>query len=406
MKNNLDLLKNLMKELDNSFYIYDEAVIKRQVETLYEKLPQFEFFYSVKANPLKPILEFLVSKDIGSDAASAEEVLLSEEIGLSKDRIIYSTPGKQKKDIEKTMDKAMIVADSYHELELLNEVAKEQDKFIKVGLRINMNFNGKSSSKFGVDEDSLIDHKNFIDNLKNIKISGIHVHLRSQILDYKRLSDYYETVFKLAVFCKEKLDFNMDFIDFGGGIGIVYSEKEENPLDFDKLSVECTKLVEKYNKDLKARLIIESGRFIICEAGDFVTKIVDIKESMGTKYLVAEKGLNGFLRPSLKEFLLNYIDRDAEIASFEPLFTRKDAFEFLIPEGDSKNLEEVVLAGSLCTSTDVLAKNINLPKVNIGDLVIVTKAGSYAYSLSPTRFANHKAPNQVYLKENGSVIVL
>lgn len=405
MQNNLDLLKGLMKEHDNSFYIYNEKVIKRQVETLYEKLPQFEFFYSVKANPLKPILEFLASKNIGSDAASAEEVLLSVEMGLSKDRIIYSTPGKQKKDIEQTIDKAIIVADSYHELEIINEVAKEQNKNLEVGLRINMNFNGKSSSKFGVDEDSLIENKDFINSLENIKVSGIHVHLRSQILDYKRLSDYYETVFKLAVFCKDELDFNMDFIDFGGGIGIVYSKTEENPLDFDKLSVECSRIVEKYNKDLNARLIIESGRFIICEAGEFVTKIVDIKESMGVKYLVAEKGLNGFLRPSLAEFLMNYLDSDVEIPSFEPLFTRRDAFEFLIPEGDNKNLEEVVLAGSLCTSTDVLAKNINLPKANIGDLVIVTNAGSYAYSLSPTRFANHKAPLQIYLKEDGSTII-
>ena len=411
MKNNLDVIKKLMTQYDESFYIYDESVISRQVKTLSENFPQFEFLYSVKTNPFAPIVNFVASKGFGADAASVEEVIIGQKAGIPYEKILYSTPGKTRKDIEKTINKAIIIADSYNELLLINDVAKQKNIYIKVGLRINADFSmddgdGKgASSKFGVDENTLFNQKDFFDSLSNIKIVGIHVHLRSQVLEHRKLYKYYEKIFDLAVYCKEKLEWDIEFINFGGGLGIVYSLVNDAPLDIDKLSHECKELIQRFKDKINARLIVETGRFVICEAGLYVTRIADIKESMGTKYLIVEKGLNGFLRPSIVKLLMDYIPESNKIKASEPLFTTKDAFEFFIPEGDESSLEKVSIVGSLCTSTDIMVKDSMLPKAHIGDLVIVSKAGSYSYSLSPILFASHSLPLQFYMNQNYEILI-
>ena len=407
MKKDFKIIKDLMTQYDGSFYIYDEFVISNQIKTLTKYFPQFEFLYSVKTNPFAPIINFVASKGFGSDAASAEEVIMSHKAGLPYEKILYSTPGKTCRDIEKTIDKAIIVADSYNELLLINDVAKQRNIHIKTGLRINIDYSmegGKgSSSKFGVDENTLVKQMDFLNSLSNIKIVGIHVHLCSQVLDHSILYRYYEKIFELALFCIETLGMKIEFINLGGGLGIVYSLAKDAPLDIGKLSTECEGLIQRFRDKIKARLIIETGRFVICEAGQYVTRIVDIKESMGTKYLIVEKGLNGFLRPSISELLMAYAPTDSNLRTSEPLFTAKDAFEFKIPEGEETFLEKVSIVGSLCTATDIMAKDVILPKARIGDIVIVSKAGSYSYSLSPLLFASHPLPFQFYLKTNGEV---
>ncbi|MDR7869215.1 MAG: diaminopimelate decarboxylase [Tissierellaceae bacterium] len=406
MKSNL--IKDLMDKYNNSFYIYDEIIISRQINSLIKNFPQFEFLYSIKTNPFTPIVRFAASKGFGADAASALEVKISNKAGIPYEKILYSTPGKTRKDIEDTIDKAIIIADSYNELYLINEVAKEKGIDVKVGLRINPNFSMDGdkgiSSKFGVDQDTLLNQQNFTNNLSNIEIVGIHVHLQSQILDYKKLYRYYENVFKLAEYCKDELKWDIEFINLGGGLGIQYSIKNDIPLDVSKLGNECSDLIQSYKDKLNVRLIIETGRYVVCEAGQYVTRIADIKESMDVKYLIVEKGLNGFLRPSIAELLDSYMPDEDILKASEPLFTSKDAFEFSILDVDKSSFEKVVIAGSLCTATDIMAKDILLPKAKIGDLIVVSKAGSYSYSLSPLFFASHSLPLQFYLDKNGNIL--
>jgi diaminopimelate decarboxylase len=408
MENNLSVIKNLMAQYDRSFYIYDEKIISRKIKTLLDHFSQFEFLYSIKTNPFSPIVNFAASKGFGADAASAEEVMIAQRSGMPYEKIFYSTPGKTRKDIEQTIEKAVIIADSYNELVRINDIAKQKSIHIKVGLRVNIDFSmdgGKgSSSKFGVDENSLNNRKNFFNSLSNVTIVGIHVHLRCQILDHSKLYRYYEKVFNLALFCKETLGWEMAFLNLGGGLGIVYSPANDTPLDIEKLSSECYGLFQEFKDKLNARLIIETGRFITCEAGRYVTRIIDIKESMGTKYLIVEKGMNGFLRPSVAELLMAYTPEGSSLEASEPLFTTKDAFEFTIPDGEQSALEKVSIVGCLCTATDIMVKDAMLPKANIGDIVIVSNTGSYSYSLSPLLFSSHPLPFQFYLKTDGEII--
>ena len=197
----------------------------------------------------------------------------------------------------------------------------------------------------------------------------------------------------------------MEFINFGGGLGIVYSLLNDRPLDIQLLSDECEELVQRFKDKINARLIIETGRFIVCEAGQYVTHIVDIKESRGVKYLIVENGLNGFLRPSIAELLTAYTPQGSKLQGCEPIFTVRDAFEFTILEREKSFLEKVTIVGNLCTSADIMAKDVALPKTDIGDTLVVSRAGSYSYTLTPVLFASHPLPLQFYVKASGEICI-
>ena len=234
-------------------------------------------------------------------------------------------------------------------------------------------------------------------------MTGIHVHIRSQVLDDKKLCRYYEKIFKLALFCKETMGWELEFINFGGGLGIVYSLLNDKPLDIKLLKHESKKLFQRFKDRLNVRMLIETGRFVVCEAGQYVTHIVDIKESRGVKYYIVENALNGFFRPAISELITTYAAQKSKCPASEPLFTAKDAFEFSIPDKKDSPPEKVSIVGNLCTSTDIMVKDIFLPKADINDIIIVSKAGSYSYSLSPLLFASHPLPLQFYLRKNGEI---
>ncbi|MCC3867008.1 hypothetical protein K0039_02235 [Terrisporobacter mayombei] len=400
MDNNI--LRQLMRKVNKSFYVYDEEEILKSINILKDKFKEFEILYSVKTNPNKNILNLMSKNNIGADAASAEEVQMSSTANINKDNIIYSAPGKRRKDIEKSIDKCIITADSYNELSLLNEIGKDRNIHLEVGLRINANYNifggDPISSKYGVDEETLLENKNFIDSLSNIKIVGVHVHLQSQILDYEIIYNYYEYVLKLALFCKEEMNFNLKFINFGGGLGISYGDSYKN-LDIDKLSTMSNKLIEIYKEKLNARFIIEIGRFLVCKSGTYVTPIIDIKESRGTKYLIVQNGYNGFFKPTISELILFYTNKKDNLKMMEPLFTSYDSYTISLikRENEEENHKEVVtIGGNLCTAVDILAKDILIAKAEINDLIFINNAGSYAYSLTPLLFSSQEKPVEIY----------
>lgn len=390
---------DLYREHQGPMYLYDKAMIISQAEALLTSFDGFEFLYSVKTNPFPPVLRTIFSKGIGADAASAREVGIAVELGVARDRILFSAPGKTNEDIEETIDKSILIADSYNELRLIDAAARSRGIVCKAGVRLNPDFtmfdDEGVTGKFGIDSESLKDHLPFLAELKNTDIVGIHVHVRSQILDDGILRRYYEKIFELAVFCRDTLGWKLEFINFGGGIGIPYSQKGDRPLDVPLLGKKCAELLERF-KDLDGvRLIIESGRFLVGQAGKYVTPVVDVKESRGVRYVIVRNGLNGFLRPSVAELLYSLAGDKLEGFAAEPLFTVRDAFSPRVCGKAGGSLEKVNIVGNLCTAADVVASGIELPRIEVGDLIVLSNAGSYAYSLSPLLFSSHPLPVQV-----------
>lgn len=175
----------------------------------------------------------------------------------------------------------------------------------------------------------------------------------------------------------------------GGGIGIPYSSRQR-PIDMGILKSEFAKIVERNKNELNAKLLIESGRYLICQASTYMIDIVDIKISKNKKYLVVRNGLNGFMRPVIKELLKGFLNGDY---SAEPLFTDIDAFEYNI-QTEEIETEIVDVVGNLCTATDIIAKDIKLPRAKIDDILTISNVGSYVYTLSLVLFSSQEIPNQ------------
>lgn len=215
------------------------------------------------------------------------------------------------------------------------------------------------------------------------------------------LAAYYKNIFLLAEKFQKANKNTLEFINMGSGMGIQYSAKDV-PLDTELLG----KMVNEHVKTFSAlhpetKIIIEVGRYAVGKSGVYVTTVLDKKVSYGKTYLILKNTLNGFIRPSLAKLVAKYTSETAPVAS-EPLFTCKDAFEFLTLK-EELNFEKVTLVGNLCTATDVIMDDIMLPHLECGDTVIITNAGSYAAVLSPMQFSSQEKPAELFMTRNGEI---
>lgn len=390
----------------NSFYLYDQKTIIEYTNKLKDDFSDVKFLYSIKSNPNPMVVDTIFKQGFGADAASLNEVILSNNKGLKKDEIYYSTPGKTIKDIEDAIEISIIIADSLNEVMKIQEVAKAKGIVAKIGIRINPDFTFNSnvgvSSKFGIDENILFENKKELDGLKNIEIIGIHVHIRSQELETDLIEDYYKKMLILAQRVEENLSIKLKFINLGSGIGIPYS-KEDKPVDTEYLGNATANMIKTFKEKMPhAKIFIETGRFVVTKAGVYASKVLDIKESYGNKYIVLTNTLNGFVRPSVAQFAESN-SKEEYPTPWEPMFTGKNSFEF-IALTDEVEKEIVTLAGNLCTATDMIAKDISMPKLKLDDVIVITNAGSYAAVLSPMQFASLTPPAQLFLTDDGNVI--
>lgn len=390
----------------NSFYFYDERIIISATNRLKEDFKGIEFLYSLKSNPAPAIVKTIVSQGFGADAASLAEVKLAKKFGLPPEKIQYSAPGKSKEEIEGALDISTIIADSINEVFLIEEVAKERNMTAEIGIRINPNFtffgDEGISSKFGIDEEQVYEWTPKWRALSHIKIVGIHVHLRSQELKAEVLEAYYKRMLSLAIKFQEEIGYRLTFINMGSGLGIPYAKKDI-PLDTKYLGEKIVAFMKEFQEKLGGvNLILETGRYVVGESGYYITRVLDKKVSMGTTFIILHNTLNGFIRPSLAQLVLHYAKENTSDGS-EPLFTSRDAFHF-VSLTDEKEEEEVTLMGNLCTASDVIAKDIIMPKLDVGDFIAISNAGSYGAVLSPMQFSWQSPPPQLILRCDGSVV--
>lgn len=381
-------------------YLYEEALIKERCRALSEAMPEVDFLYSVKANPFMPVLKTIAAQGFGADAASANEVLLAQQAGIPGDRIYYSAPGKTLQDMQKVWGKCTIIADSLSELDRLEQCAAAKKEQVAVGIRVNPNFSMNDtaavSSKFGIDEEQL---KAANLCFPHLKITGIHVHLRSQILDADLLCGYYQNCYMLAERMSGLNGVDIQFINFGSGIGTVYDSADEKPLALEKIGRTLQTLSAKNHDGLQAKLILETGRFVVCNAGTYYTRIIDRKVSCGKTYLVVQNAMNGFLRPAIAELLRQNVGVFPGNGQ-EPLYTCGSQSEFRILGRDG-DCETVDIVGNLCTALDVMARDITLSHAEIGDILAVSNAGSYGCTLTPLLFSGQEQPKEfLWTEEN------
>ena len=298
-----------------------------------------------------------------------------------------------------------MVADSFHELQIIQTVAAESGRLERIGIRLHPDFAMEGGvagpSKFGIGLEHLSVLKQTLRACPNLLPVGIHVHLKSQVLSADTVGKYYRNVMNLALPLREELGMEMEFINFGSGIGTVYDETDDRPVDLERLRDFAGEIMS-LNRTLEARLLIETGRYVLCRAGRYITPVLDKKTSRDTVYLIVAGGLNGFLRPAVAA-LLEKATGCKELPGMEPLFTSRNAFQIRVLN-ESNETETVTVVGSLCTALDVIKENVTLQKAEIGDLIEISNAGSYAYTLSPLLFSSQDVPGQYLITRGGQWI--
>ncbi|EAH4571501.1 diaminopimelate decarboxylase [Campylobacter sp. 2352 PW] len=379
----MDYLK-LAKEYNTPFYIYDFDKIKERFTMLKDafKARKSQIFYAVKANSNLSVLKLLASLDSGFDCVSAGEIYRALKAGAKNYKIIFSGVGKSADELKYALEQNILYVnlESYEEMLLLEQIAKESQKIARISIRVNPNVDAKThpyistglhENKFGVDIESAKKMYLYAKNSQFLEPVGVHFHIGSQILDISSIHEASAIVAKLV---KEllALKINIKFFDIGGGLGVCYKDEQEPNL-YDYAQGILASL-----QGLDVCIGMEPGRFLVANAGEFVTKVLYEKFNDKKRFVIVDGAMNDLLRPSLYS-----------------------AYHEIKLLGENKEESLCDIVGGVCESGDFLAKDRKLAKTKAGDLIIVKSAGAYGFSMS----SNYNTRNRVceLACENGTV---
>lgn len=375
-------------------FVYDRQVLDRKWSALGSALPsEFAISYSVKANPNRALLDYFLAKGCGLEIASGGEFCQARATGCPPGKIIFAGPGKTEAELELVLGQGIgeIHLESLREVERVSNISRKLRVRARVAVRVNpsgeaqggaMRMGGKSTP-FGIDEEILDDVLDRILPNSSLEFRGIHLFAGTQILDYEILITQYRKGLEIARRAATRLRRPLHTVDFGGGLGIPYFSNDQE-LDMRKLGEELTVLMGTIrNESLFAgtQFMVEPGRYLVGEAGIYMARVQDIKVSRGKKFLITDGGMHHHLAASGN--LGQTIKRNYPVAILNRL--------------DSKSDETVEVVGPLCTPLDVLARNVSLPKAEVGDLVGVFQSGAYARAASPLGFLSHLTPPEVWV---------
>jgi len=378
----------LMKGRETPFYVYSGGIIREKINLLKNKFPGFDIFYSFKPNPNFQLAEILRKEGAHAEISSGGELRKALDAGFAPENIIFVSPAKTEKEIELAVRKKIysIVVDSRYELELVDKIASSHETTVNAALRINTLEGPKDApeimvggpGKFGFDEENIFDDLAGL-KLRNTVVNGIQVYAGSQILDERVINEHIENVFKVALKMKGELGIEIRSLDFGGGFGVPYLD-DETELDLELISKNTMRLVDEYGKHWPdCRYIFEIGRYLVAECGIFVTRVLRIKESRGTCFLICDGGMNNFTRMA---------------------FMRVKHPVTILNKIEKEKFHSCMIAGPCCTPLDIIGDNIDLPEVEVGDIIGVFNAGAYGYSMSMHDFISFRRPKEYLVDGN------
>jgi diaminopimelate decarboxylase len=375
-------------------FVYDRAGLDRKLDELRGILPAgFDIYYSVKANPNLAILRHFVLRGCGLEIASGGEFAQALAAGCEPERVVFAGPAKTDSELELTIGRNIgeIHLESHNEASRIARICRRLDVRARVAIRVNpaadvqggaMRMGGKPVP-FGVDEEKIDPLLEYLNSDPCFDFHGIHVSAGTQVLDWSVLVTQYRKVVEIARRVSLKLGRPLSTVDFGGGLGIPYFTGDHE-LDLIRFGTELERLVAETRTEaafLGTRFLLEPGRFLVGEAGIYLTRIIDIKESRGKHFLIIDGGMNHHLA-----------------ASGNLGQTIKRNYPIILPEKLDYPLQATFdVVGPLCTPLDTLGRGVGLPDAEIGDLVAIMQSGAYARTASPLGFLSHLTPAEAWV---------
>jgi len=372
--------ENLAAKFGTPLFIYDFDEISEKYLALKKSFGGKKSLvcFAVKANSNLSILKLLANLGAGFDCVSFNEVRRALKAGADRYKVIYSGVGKTDEELENALnaDILYINVESDAELKRLEEIAKNLGKIARISIRVNPNIDpkthpyistGLSENKFGVSIDSARAMYLWAKKSEFLNPVGIHFHIGSQLTD---ISPIFEAAEVVSNFMRElrAAEIEIKFFDVGGGIGITY--KDEQNVDL----YEYAQGILRALRGQDATIVCEPGRFLVGNSGVFLTKVLYEKMNENKRFVVIDGAMNDVIRPSL-------------YGAFHEILALKN--------GEKSKCDVV---GPICESGDFLGKDIELPPLKNGDLLLVKSVGAYCMSMA-SNYNSRLKPAEIALEK-------
>lgn len=375
--------KKKFSVLPTPFYYYDLDVLKTTLDLIKGESDRYgnKVHYAVKANANPRILRIISSFGFGADCVSWNEIERAISTGFKPGEIVFAGVGKADREIEAAIraEISCFNCESLPEIEVISQIATRLKKTAKIALRINPYVDalthkyittGIEENKFGISMRELPEVVHQFSILKNIKLTGIHFHIGSQIT---RMSVFTSLCTRINEILEWFTTMNLDIeiINVGGGLGIDY-ENPEKIADFKEYFSLFNDLIRR---NPVQELHFEPGRAITGQCGTLISKVLYIKNGSNTRFVIIDAGMTDLLRPALYQ-----------------------AFHKIENLSSKGKLSRYDIVGPVCESSDTFAKFIELPETKRGDIIAIRSAGAYGEVMA-SRYNLRDLPGSIFSDE-------
>lgn len=386
-----EFAKELIEEYGSPLVVYSAEQLEANYMRLKNALPKnAQIVYSVKANPNPMILKLFYRLGAFFETASEKEFDLVLSVGICVKRVIYSGQAKTKEGVTNALTNGVFLfnLESLHEVKMLVELTSALDREACILCRINPNCNtnnavlkmGGTPSAFGMDENEI---ENAIALCKDSKVllSGLFMYNGSQYYDPKSIYDNSKYLYDLSLRIMKSYNLKFNYIDYGGGFGVIENENQ-NELNMDELKQMLD--ADSFKTYAYKTSFFESGRYLTNSAGIVLTTVRDVKKSKNQKYVILDAGINIL---GIRQYCYRL---------YQP---------FLHSFYSDREKEKQIFVGPTCTTIDNVHEAVDFDKLEIGDVIAITEAGSYLLSYSPLFFCGQEIPREVLVDEQRNTTV-
>ncbi|MEA1072602.1 diaminopimelate decarboxylase [Sphingomonas sp. LY160] len=361
-------LSLIAREVGTPVYVYSSATLVRHARIMKEALAGLGdplIAYAVKANPNPAVLATLAREGLGGDIVSIGEYRRARAAGMPPEKILFSGVGKTADEMAEALEGGVLQfnLESVEEAQTLSAVAEAAGRRAPIAFRINPDVEagthakittGTADNKFGIPAADALDAFRTARDLPGLDVTGITVHIGSQLTSLSPLRSAFERLGSLLAMLRDD-GFTLSIADLGGGLGVPYDRDQPNPPTPEAYGA----MIAEVTRDWGVRLAFEPGRLISGNAGVLLTRVVRVKPGEVHPWLIVDAAMNDLMRPALYD-AYHHIDA-------------------VRPTGERMTAHVV---GPVCESGDTFAMAREMDSAKEGDLIVFRTAGAYGAAMS------------------------
>jgi diaminopimelate decarboxylase len=386
-------LRDVAAQVGTPVYLYASAGFEEQYlafTRVFAHVPSL-VCYAMKANSNQAVLATLARLGAGMDVVSEGELRRARAVGVPPERIVFSGVGKTQGEIAYALEQDILCfnVESEPELEQLSALASARGRKARISIRVNPDIDanthakistGTYANKFGIPITEAPRVYAWAAKLPGLSVTGVDMHIGSQITDLAPFDAAAERLASLAVHLMGQ-GHRLEHLDFGGGLGVVYDPHSNlRPPEPDAYA----RTILRHTQKLGLKLVFEHGRLIAANAGVLLTRVIHVKQGARKSFVIVDAAMNDLIRPTLYE-------------------AYHDVVNVIAPAPDAAR-QTVDIVGPVCESGDYLAQKRTMPLPRPGDLLAVMSAGAYGAVQASTYNSRLLVPEVLVKGERFAVV--